>query len=134
MIYPNGFVLQGESKTIILLCKYGWGIDHVINYPIFLLYLVCYLVCLLVNPHYNSCRQGILRTFLLHFLPNQKVISGRGHIRKPYHWAIEPSYSPCGSSHLSQAFQWLLSNLSLSHCLFCPTISLLIQLWIINTL
>lgn len=126
MTYPNGFVLQSESITIILLCKYGRGIDHIINYPIFLLYLVCYLVCLLVTPHYNSCRQGILRTFLLHFLPNQKVISGRGHIHIGSH-TIEPSYSPCGSSHPSQAFQWLLSNLSLFHCLSCPTTSSLLS-------
>lgn len=124
MTYPNGFVLQVESKTIILLCKYGRGIDHVIKYPIFLLYLVCYLVCLLLNSHYNSHRHGILRTFLLHFLPNQKVISGRGHIRKPYHWAILQSMWQLPSLLISLS---VLPNYFLSA-------ELRHQSWIINTL
>lgn len=120
MIYPNGFVFQGESKTIILLCKYERGIDHVINYPIFLLYLACYLVCLLVNPHYKEFSG---HSFCIS-LQIRKSSVEEGTLGNH---TIEPSYSPCGSSHLSQVFQGLLSNLSLFHCLSCPTTSSLLS-------
>lgn len=85
-----------------------------------MLYLACYLVCLLVNPHYKEFSG---HSFCIS-LQIRKSSVEEGTLGNH---TIEPSYSPCGSSHLSQVFQGLLSNLSLFHCLSCPTTSSLLS-------
>lgn len=115
LIYPNGFVLEGENNPIIVPCKYGWAIDHVINYPSVLLCLVCYSMCLLVNPHYKSVHCVIGKEFSGYsFCISFKIrkssgngFFGRELLHIPGTHPTVPPFSPCGRSLLCQAFQRL---------------------------